>query len=56
MLDAELYLSANGLKDIIKSGKIIIVEQEAEIIIFSRHHLNQTLKFEYLIVKNSLTV
>ncbi|XP_074373730.1 uncharacterized protein LOC141714088 [Apium graveolens] len=56
VLDAKLHLSANGLKDTIDPEKIPIVEQNAKAIIFLRHHIHEDLKFEYLTIKNPLTL
>ncbi|XP_074374672.1 uncharacterized protein LOC141715087 [Apium graveolens] len=56
VLDAELHLSANGLKDTIDSEKIPTVEQNAKVIIFLRHHIHEDLKSEYLTIKNPLTL
>ena len=56
VLDAELYLSANGLKDTIDPEKIPIVEQNTKSIIFLRHHIHEDLKSEYLTIKNPLTL
>ncbi|XP_074351927.1 uncharacterized protein LOC141691081 [Apium graveolens] len=56
VVDAEIHLSANGLKDTIESGKTPSVEQNAKAIIFLRHHIHENLKSEYLTVKNSLTL
>ncbi|KAL8133213.1 hypothetical protein AgCh_008610 [Apium graveolens] len=56
VLDVELYLSANGLKDTIDLEKIPTVEQNAKAIIFLRHHIHEDLKYKYLIIKNPLTL
>nr|XP_017250883.1 PREDICTED: uncharacterized protein LOC108221520 [Daucus carota subsp. sativus] len=56
VLDAELHLSANGLKDTIDPEKIPTVEQNAKAIIFLRHHIHEDLKSEYLTIKNPLTL
>ncbi|XP_074342066.1 uncharacterized protein LOC141679469 [Apium graveolens] len=56
VLDAELHLSANGLKDIIDPEKIPTVEQNAKAIIFLRHHIHEDLKSKYLTIKNPLTL
>ncbi|XP_074356098.1 uncharacterized protein LOC141695780 [Apium graveolens] len=56
VVDAELHLSANGLKYTIESGKTPSVEQNAKAIIFLMHHIHENLKFEYLTVKNPLTL
>ncbi|XP_074374067.1 uncharacterized protein LOC141714447 [Apium graveolens] len=56
VVDAELHLSANRLKDIIESGNTPIVEQNAKALIFLRHHIHKNLKSEYLTVKNQPTL
>ena len=56
VLDAELHLSANGLKDIIDPEKIPTVEQNAKAIIFLRHPIHEDLKSEYLTIKNQFTL
>ncbi|XP_074346405.1 uncharacterized protein LOC141685187 [Apium graveolens] len=56
VLDAELHLSANGLKDTIDLEKIPTVEQNAKAIIFLRHHIHEDLKSEYLTIKNPITL
>ncbi|XP_074346431.1 uncharacterized protein LOC141685215 [Apium graveolens] len=56
VLDAELHLSANGLKDTTNPEKIPTVEQNAKAIIFLRHHIHEDLKSEYLTIKNPLTL
>ncbi|XP_074328481.1 uncharacterized protein LOC141666390 [Apium graveolens] len=56
VVNAELHLSANGLKDTIESGKTPSVEQNGNAIIFLRHHIHENLKSEYLTVKNPLTL
>ncbi|XP_074337488.1 uncharacterized protein LOC141674682 [Apium graveolens] len=56
VLDAELHLSANGLKHTIDPEKIPTVEQNAKANIFLRHHIHEDLKSEYLTFKNPLTL
>ncbi|XP_074359905.1 uncharacterized protein LOC141700028 [Apium graveolens] len=56
VFDAELHLSANGLKNTNDPEKIPTVEQNAETIIFLRHHIHEDLKSEYLTIKNPLTL
>ncbi|GJZ79713.1 Gnk2-like domain-containing protein [Tanacetum coccineum] len=55
VLDAEIYLAANGLGDTIQAGKETTVEQKAKAMIFLRHHLHENLKIEYLTVKDPLS-
>nr|GEZ88327.1 hypothetical protein [Tanacetum cinerariifolium] len=52
VLDAEIYLTANGLGETIQACKETTVEQKAKTIIFLRHHLHGNLKFEYLTIKD----
>ncbi|GKE86089.1 hypothetical protein Tco_1559831, partial [Tanacetum coccineum] len=40
VLDAEIYLAANGLGDTIQACKETTVEQKAKTMIFLRHHLH----------------
>ncbi|GJV65459.1 hypothetical protein Tco_1476287 [Tanacetum coccineum] len=54
VLDAEIYLVANGLGDTIQAGKETTVEQKAKAMIFLRHHLHENLKIEYLTVTDPL--
>ncbi|XP_074323632.1 uncharacterized protein LOC141660537 [Apium graveolens] len=56
VVDTGLHLSANGLKNTIESEKTPSVEQNAMVIIFLRHHIHENLKYEYLTVKNPLTL
>ncbi|XP_074356213.1 uncharacterized protein LOC141695906 [Apium graveolens] len=56
VLDAELHLSVNGLKDTIDPEKIPTVEQNAKAITFLRYHIHEDLKSEYLTIKNPLTL
>ncbi|GKC23814.1 hypothetical protein Tco_1025964, partial [Tanacetum coccineum] len=54
VLDAEIYLAANGLGDTIQAGKETTVEQKAKAMIFLCHYLHENLKFEYLTIKGPL--
>ncbi|GJX90426.1 hypothetical protein Tco_0343752 [Tanacetum coccineum] len=56
VLDAEIYLAANGLGDTIQVGKETTVEQKAKAMIFLRNHLHDNLKIEYLTVKDPLVL
>ncbi|GKF16236.1 hypothetical protein Tco_0061154, partial [Tanacetum coccineum] len=56
VLDAEIYLAANGLGDTIQAGKETTVEQKAKAMIFLRHHLHENLKIEYLTIKDPLVL
>ncbi|GJZ88943.1 disease resistance CC-NBS-LRR class family protein [Tanacetum coccineum] len=56
VLDAEIYLAANGLGDTIQAGKETTVEQKAKTMIFLRHHIHENLTIEYIIVKDPLVL
>nr|GFB44487.1 hypothetical protein [Tanacetum cinerariifolium] len=56
VLDAEIYLAANGLGDTIQAGKETTAEQKAKAMIFLRHHIHDNLKIEYLTVKDPLVL
>ncbi|GKA85616.1 hypothetical protein Tco_0807270, partial [Tanacetum coccineum] len=56
VLDAEIYLAANGLDDTIQAGKETTVEQKAKAMTFLRHHINENLKIEYLTIKDPLVL
>ncbi|GJR70255.1 hypothetical protein Tco_0016320 [Tanacetum coccineum] len=54
VLDAKIYLAANGLGDTIQAGKETTVEQKAKAMIFLCHYLHENLNFEYLTIKGPL--
>jgi len=57
VVDAEMYLAAEGNADAIKEGNMASEQQKAKsILIFLRHHINEALKNEYLIVKDPLVL
>ncbi|GJZ49406.1 hypothetical protein Tco_0603596, partial [Tanacetum coccineum] len=56
VLDAEIYLAANGLGDTIQAGKETTVEQKAKTMIFLRHHIHENLTIDYIIVKDPLVL
>ncbi|KAK9724347.1 hypothetical protein RND81_05G066200 [Saponaria officinalis] len=56
VLDAEIHLAANGLGKTIKEKNTTTDQEKAKVMIFLRHHLNERLKYEYLIVKDPLTL
>ncbi|KAK9705209.1 hypothetical protein RND81_07G041000 [Saponaria officinalis] len=56
VLDAEIHLSANSLGEIIKEKKTATDQEKAKAMIILRHHLNEGLKYEYLTVKDPLTL
>lgn len=55
-LDAELHLSTNSLRKIIKTRNKASVEENAKTIIFLRYHLHECLKLEYLIIKSPMSL
>ncbi|KAK9675973.1 hypothetical protein RND81_11G045200 [Saponaria officinalis] len=56
VLDAEIHLDANGLGETIKEGNTATTQNKAKAMIFLRHHLCEGLKYEYLTVKDPLTL
>ncbi|XP_049356804.1 uncharacterized protein LOC125821432 [Solanum verrucosum] len=54
VLDAEFHLTAKGLGDCIIEGNKASSQDKAKAMIFLRHHLDETLKVEYLTVKDPL--
>ncbi|KAJ3681083.1 hypothetical protein LUZ60_015572 [Juncus effusus] len=52
ILDAEIHLDAMGLEDTIKAGNKASIQDRAKAMIFLRHHLHESLKSEYLTVKD----
>ncbi|KAK9666121.1 hypothetical protein RND81_14G161900 [Saponaria officinalis] len=56
VLDAEIHLAANGLGETIKEKNTTTDQEKAKAMIFLRHHLNEGLKYEYLTVKDPLTI
>ncbi|KAK4719669.1 hypothetical protein R3W88_018007 [Solanum pinnatisectum] len=48
VLDAEIHLTANGLGDCIIEGNKASSQDKAKAMIFLRHHLDESLKVEYL--------
>ncbi|KAK4716531.1 hypothetical protein R3W88_014869 [Solanum pinnatisectum] len=52
--DAEIHLTAKGLGDSIIEGKKASSRDKTKVIIFLCHHLNESLKVEYLAVKDPL--
>ncbi|XP_047267546.1 uncharacterized protein LOC124897964 [Capsicum annuum] len=52
VLDAEIYLAANGLSDTITPNNTML--SQAKAMIFLRHHLDEGLKVEYLTKKDPL--
>ncbi|KAK9734394.1 hypothetical protein RND81_04G136600 [Saponaria officinalis] len=56
VLDADIHLAAIGLGETIKEKNTAIDQEKAKTMIFLRHHLNEGLKYEYLTVKDPLTL
>ncbi|KAK4737462.1 hypothetical protein R3W88_001159 [Solanum pinnatisectum] len=54
VLDAEIHLTAKGLGDSIIEGNNASSQDKVKAMIFLRHHLDESLKVEYLIVKDPL--
>ncbi|XP_019233893.1 PREDICTED: uncharacterized protein LOC109214431 [Nicotiana attenuata] len=54
VLDAEIHLAAKGLGNTITRGNEASSQDKAKAMIFLRHHLDEGLKVEYLIVKDPL--
>ncbi|KAK4259471.1 hypothetical protein QN277_005798 [Acacia crassicarpa] len=55
-LDAEIHLNAHGLEETIKEGNQVSNQDKAKYMIFLCHHLHESLKLEYLIVKDPLVL
>jgi len=51
-LDVEMHLESMGLGDTIIENNITTNQDRAKAMIFLRHHLDEGLKMEYLIIKN----
>ncbi|XP_060170380.1 uncharacterized protein LOC132601296 [Lycium barbarum] len=56
VLDAEIHLDAMGLGDTIKENNKASNQENANAMIFLRHHLDEDLKIEYLTIKNPLVL
>ncbi|KAK4708188.1 hypothetical protein R3W88_029113 [Solanum pinnatisectum] len=54
VLDAEIHLTTKGLGDCIIEGNKASSQDKAKGMIFLRHHLDESLKVEYLTVKDPL--
>ena len=52
VLDAEIHLDAMNLGNTIKEGNDASLQDRARALIFLRHHINEGLKREYLMVKD----
>ncbi|XP_040930097.1 uncharacterized protein [Gossypium hirsutum] len=52
VLDAEIHLDAKGLGETIKEGNEESTQDKAKAMIFLRHHLHESLKTEYLTIKD----
>ncbi|XP_022014505.1 uncharacterized protein LOC110914003 [Helianthus annuus] len=55
-LDAEIHLNANNLGDTIKEGNKTSTQDKAKAMIFLRHHIHESLKNEYLTIKDPLVL
>jgi hypothetical protein len=53
-LDAEIHVTANNLRDIIKDENKASPQKKAKVMIFLCHHLHEDLKTVYLTVKDPL--
>ena len=56
MLDAEIHLDASNLRETIKETNNASLQDRAKTLIFLRHHLDESLKNEYITVKDSLVI
>ena len=56
ILDTELHLDASNLGETIKANNSASLQDRAEALIFLRHHLDESLKNEYLTVKDPLVL
>ena len=54
ILDAEIHLDAMNLGVTIKEGNQASLQDRTKTLIFLRHHLHESLKNEYLTVKDLL--
>ena len=54
ILDAEIHLDAMNLGNTIKEGNVASQQDRAKALIFIRHHIDASLKSEYLTVKDPL--
>ena len=56
ILDAEIHLDASNLEETIKETNNTSLKDRAKALIFLRHHLDESLKNEYLTVKDPLVI
>ena len=54
ILDAEIHLDVMNLGNTIKEGNTASQQDRDKALIFIRHHINEGLKSEYLMVKDPL--
>ncbi|XP_049389320.1 uncharacterized protein LOC125853635 [Solanum stenotomum] len=54
VLDAEIHLTAKGIGDSIIEGNKASSQDKKKVMIFLRHHLDESLKVEYLTVKDPI--
>ena len=55
-MDAEIHLDASNLEETIKQNNSASLQNRAKALIFLRHHLDASLKNEYLTVKDPLVL
>ena len=56
ILDAKIHLDASNLRETIKETNSASLQDRIKALIFLRHHLHESLKNEYLTVKDSLVL
>ena len=56
ILDVEIHLAAMNLENTIKEGNIASQQDRAKVLIFLRHHIDKSLKSEYLTVNDPLII
>ena len=56
ILDAEIHLDASNLGETIKETNSASMQDRAKALIFLRHHLDESVKNEYLTVKDPLVL
>ncbi|XP_062119317.1 uncharacterized protein LOC133833075 [Humulus lupulus] len=56
ILDVEIHLDVKGLGDTIKHNNEASSQNKTKAMIFLRHHLHEGLKFEYLMIRDLLTL
>ena len=56
ILDTKIHLDALNLRETIKETNSASLQDRAKALIFLHHHLDESLKNEYLTVKDSLVI